>query len=41
MAVRLLGPVPAPDRSAVEEEAARLLAFLAPEAEQRQVQLTG
>jgi hypothetical protein len=41
MAVRLLGPVPAPDRSAVEEEAARLLAFLAPDAEQRQVQLTG
>jgi hypothetical protein len=39
LAVRLLGPVPAPDRSAVEEEAARLLAFLAPDAEQRQVQL--
>ncbi|HET9007335.1 MAG TPA: crosslink repair DNA glycosylase YcaQ family protein, partial [Actinomycetes bacterium] len=41
MAVRLLGPVTAPDRSAVEEEAARLLAFLAPDAERRQVQLAG
>ena len=34
-------PSPRPDRSAVEEEAARLLAFLTPDAEQRQVQLTG
>ncbi len=41
LAVRLVRPVAAPDRSAVEEEAARLLAFLAPDAEQRQVQLTG
>jgi hypothetical protein len=41
LAVRLLGPVPAPDRSAVEEEADRLLAFLAPDAERRRVELTG
>ena len=39
--VRLLGPVPGPDRAAVEEEAARLLAFVAPDAEQRQVQVDG
>lgn len=41
LVVRLLGPAPAPDRSAVEEEAARLLAFVAPDAERRQVQVTG
>ena len=39
MVVRLLGPVPAPERSTVEEEADRLLAFLAPDAGQRQVQV--
>jgi hypothetical protein len=41
LAVRLLGPVPAADRSAVEEEADRLLVFLAPDAERRRVELTG
>ena len=34
-------PSPRPDRAAVEEEAARLLAFVAPDAEQRQVQVDG
>jgi Winged helix DNA-binding domain len=39
LAVRLLGHVPAPDRAAVEEEAGRLLAFLAPDAETREVRV--
>jgi hypothetical protein len=35
-----LSPVPASDRTAVVEEGARLLAFLAPDAEPREVQVT-
>jgi hypothetical protein len=40
MTVRLFGPLPAPDRTAVEEEAERLLGFLAPEAGDRRVEVT-
>jgi Winged helix DNA-binding domain len=39
LAVRLLGPVPASDRAEVEEEADRLLAFLAPDADTREVRV--
>jgi Winged helix DNA-binding domain len=40
MTVRLFGPLPAPDRAAVEEEAESLLEFLASEAENRRVEMT-